>query len=60
MAAQALIPAQSAALADIHKQLAAISAAEGKGGPPAAALVASLNADLLAFYQNLLGIPVAK
>ena len=43
--------------ASVHKDLAALQAQEGKGGPPCAALVAAINAEILAFYKGLLGIP---
>jgi hypothetical protein len=56
----ALIPAQIAALEAIHAQLAALTDASGKGGPPTTALVVAINADLLAFYQSLLGIKTGK
>lgn len=53
----ALIPAQITALTALHKDLANLEAAEGKGGPSAAAAIAAMRAELLALYQTLLGIP---
>jgi hypothetical protein len=56
----ALTPAQGQALANMHKQLADLVAAEGKGGPDLSKLIATIQADMLAVYKQLLGIPEAK
>jgi hypothetical protein len=58
--APALIPAQVTALQNLHKELAALMANEGKGGPVLAPTVAAVQADLLALYQTLLGLTPSK
>lgn len=54
-----LNPQQVQALTNLHKELAALSSQEGKGGPSTAATVAAINADLIALYKALLGLPSA-
>jgi hypothetical protein len=58
--APALIPAQVTALQNLHKELEALSQAEGKGGPLLAPTVSAIKTDLMALYQNLLGLQAAK
>jgi hypothetical protein len=55
-----LVPAQVAALQALHKDLDALLAAEGKGGPTTAATVTAIKAELMSLYQELLGLKPAK